>query len=67
MRNSDFKISVYLSSLSEKTMFFKLNISLTMKKDVVKVILTIVKYGITLILGYLSGTGDIADVVTSVM
>lgn len=48
-------------------MFFKLNISLTMKKDVVKVILTIVKYGITLILGYLSGTGDIADVVTSVM
>lgn len=28
------------------------------KKDVVKVILTVVKYGITLLLGYLGGSSD---------
>ena len=35
------------------------------KKAVVKVILTIVKYGITLVLGYLGGSGDISNVVSN--
>lgn len=36
------------------------------KKTVIKVVLTIVKYGITLVLGYLGGSGDFSNVVSNI-
>ena len=35
------------------------------KTKVIKLVLTIVKYGITLILGYLGGSGDFSSVVSN--
>lgn len=38
------------------------------KKNIVKVILTVIKYGITLVLGYLGGNSDsVNDVVNSIL
>lgn len=38
------------------------------KKNIVKVILTVIKYGITLVLGYLGGNSDtVNDVVSSIL
>lgn len=52
-----------------KIRFSKKSIKLILimkKKNVIKLVLTIVKYGITLILGYLGGSSEtISDVVSS--
>lgn len=35
------------------------------KSNVLKVILTVVKYGVTLVLGYLGGSGDVSNLMSN--
>lgn len=60
------KIYLSLSVLDlSKNLYFDFNIGLYMKKKTLKIILNIIKYGVTLILGYLgSDTGIVDDAVS---
>lgn len=60
-------LSILSFKVNESKKHFKFIIIMD-KKNIVKVILTVIKYGITLVLGYLGGNSDsVNDVVNSIL
>lgn len=60
-------LSILSFKVNESKKQFKLIVIMD-KKNIVKVILTVIKYGITLVLGYLGGNSDsVNDVVNSIL